>query len=295
MNQLITFEALYILDAIERRGSFSAAAAELDKATSSLSYQIQKLEQDLDIIIYDRSGHKANLTDAGRLILDRGRVLLKAAESMVNDARLLANGWEVDITIAYDSIIPIENFFTLVNKLGEVSSTRVKLQEEVLAGCWESLQQGRCDLLVCPRPETPPLDVKMQTLGNMSVTWVAANDHFVHKRSGHFDDDARSHYRIIAIADTAREQPALSVNVLEKQTRLTVSNFRSKVDALISGLGIGTLPTQVAERYIAEDKLKKIAGGQDTDIDIVVAWKRNNIGEAKSWSIRHLTRNWELK
>lgn len=111
MSVSITLEALTILDAIERRGSFSAAAAEFDRATSSLSYQMQKLEQDLDIMIFDRSGHKAILTEAGKLILERGRVILQATESMINEARLLANGWELDLTIAYDSIIPVTNFF----------------------------------------------------------------------------------------------------------------------------------------------------------------------------------------
>lgn len=72
MQSPITLEALHILDAIERRGSFAAAANELDRAPSSLSYQIQKLEQELDIMIFDRSGHKANFTEAGRLIWIEG-------------------------------------------------------------------------------------------------------------------------------------------------------------------------------------------------------------------------------
>lgn len=77
----ITLEALHILDAIERRGSFAAAANELNRAPSSLSYQIQKLEQDLDLMIFDRSGHRANFTEAGKLILERGRAILAATEN----------------------------------------------------------------------------------------------------------------------------------------------------------------------------------------------------------------------
>lgn len=111
MHSPITLEALHILDAIDRRGSFAAAANELDRAPSSLSYQIQKLEQDLDIIIFDRSGHKAHFTEAGKLILERGRDILKASEKLVNDATVLANGWELDITVAFDGIIPVCNFF----------------------------------------------------------------------------------------------------------------------------------------------------------------------------------------
>lgn len=223
MQSPITLEALHILDAIDRRGSFAAAANELNRAPSSLSYQIQKLEQDLDIMIFDRSGHKAAFTDSGLLILERGRAILTATEKLVNDATLLANGWELDLTVAFDGIIPINNFFPMVEALGNVSKTRVRLQEEILAGCWESLSAGRSDLLICPRIETLPQDVKAETIGSMSMVWVAASSHYVHKRSGAFDEEAREKYRVIAIADTAREQPAMSVNILQKQPRLTVT------------------------------------------------------------------------
>ncbi|KOO15891.1 LysR family transcriptional regulator [Vibrio xuii] len=293
MQSPITLEALHILDAIERRGSFAAAANELDRAPSSLSYQIQKLEQDLDIMIFDRSGHKANFTEAGRLILERGRDILAATEKLVNDASVLANGWELDITLAFDGIIPVKNFFGLVAELGNVSSTRIKLQEEILAGCWESLNNGRADLLVAPRIDTLPQDVKAETIGTMEMIWVAAADHYVHKRVGEFDEEAREKYRIIAIADTAREQPALTVNITQRQPRLTVTNFSAKVDALKLGLGIGTLPKELALELIEEGMIKQIEGTKPQPIDIILVWKRNKIGEAKSWCIQYLMKHWK--
>ncbi|ASA57537.1 LysR substrate-binding domain-containing protein [Vibrio gazogenes] len=294
MHSPITLEALYILDAIERRGSFAAAAHEMNRAPSSLSYQIQKLEQDLDIIIFDRSGHKASFTDAGRLLLDHGRQILSETDKLVNDATVLANGWELDLTLAYDGIIPVDNFFPLVEALGNVSKTRVRLQEEILAGCWESLASDRADLLICPRLETMPHDVKVESLGSMSMVWVAATGHYVHKRSGVFDENARQKYRIVAIADTAREQPPLSVNILHKQPRLTVTNFAAKCQALTSGLGIGTLPQQVAQPLIDAGKLQIIHGTEKNDAELVLAWRRNKMGEAKSWCIQYLKKHWNL-
>ena len=294
MQSPITLEALHILDAIDRRGSFAAAATELNRAPSSLSYQIQKLEQDLDIMIFDRSGHRASFTDAGKLILERGRAILTATEKLVHDASVLANGWELDITVAFDGIIPIHNFFPMVDALGNVSKTRVRLQEEILAGCWESLAEGRADLLVCPRIDSLPHDVKAETIGEMSMIWVAASDHYVHKRSGPFDDTAREKYRVIAIADTAREQPAMSVNILQRQPRLTVTSFSAKIEALTGGLGIGTLPSHVAQPLIEQGKLKQIADTDETGIEIILAWRRNKIGEAKSWCIQYLKKNWKL-
>jgi DNA-binding transcriptional LysR family regulator len=292
LHSPITLEALHILDAIERRGSFAAAANELNRAPSSLSYQIQKLEQDLDVMIFDRSGHKANFTEAGLLLLERGRDILSATDKLVSDATLLANGWELDLTIAFDGIIPISHFFPMVESLGNVSKTRIRLQEEILAGCWEALTTDRADILICPSTEALPHDIKAETIGQMSMIWVAATDHHVHKRVGIFDDEARQRYRVIAIADTAREQPAISINILEKQSRLTVTNFNAKCQALVKGLGIGTVPQEIAEELITAGKLKAIDGAQENDVDIIMAWRRNKIGEAKSWCIQYLKKHW---
>jgi len=291
----ITLEALHILDAISRRGSFAAAANELDRAPSSLSYQIQKLEQDLDIMIFDRSGHRANFTEAGQLILEQGRVILGATERLVNEASILANGWELDLTIAFDGILPVANFFPLVDELGKISKTRVKLQEEILAGCWESLIDDRADLLVCPKMEAIPNDMKSEVIGKLEMMWVASSDHYVHKRVGEFDQKARESYRVIAIADTARDKPAISINILEKQPRMTVTNFAAKVEALTSGLGIGTLPTVVAQPLIESGVIKQIEGSEKASIDIVIAWRRNKMGDAKSWCIQHLKKTWPIK
>ncbi len=65
------------MDAIDRRGSFAAAADELGRVPSALSYTMQKLEEELDVVLFDRSGHRTKFTNVGRMLLERGRVLLK--------------------------------------------------------------------------------------------------------------------------------------------------------------------------------------------------------------------------
>ena len=63
----LTLDALTILDAIERRCSFARAAEELARAPSSLTYAVQQMEADLDVLLFDRSGHRARFTPAGRV------------------------------------------------------------------------------------------------------------------------------------------------------------------------------------------------------------------------------------
>ena len=48
-ERALTLEALRVMDAIDRRGSFAAAADELGRVPSALSYTMQKLEEELDV------------------------------------------------------------------------------------------------------------------------------------------------------------------------------------------------------------------------------------------------------
>jgi DNA-binding transcriptional LysR family regulator len=60
----ISLDALQIIDAIDRRGSFSAAGKELFRVPSTISYTVSKLEEDLGVQLFDRIGPKAHLTAA---------------------------------------------------------------------------------------------------------------------------------------------------------------------------------------------------------------------------------------
>nr|WP_238928553.1 LysR substrate-binding domain-containing protein [Vibrio sp. S17_S38] len=174
-----------------------------------------------------------------------------------------------------------------------VAKTRIKLQEEILAGCWESLAYGRADILICPKLDHPPIDVKIDSLGYMEMVWVASNDHHVHKRSSPFDTDAQKNYRAIVIADTARTSPALTRNLLDDQPRLTVDNFNAKLEALCAGIGIGTLPKNVALPLIESGVLKKIDNTHEEKFEVVIAWRRNKMGKAKTWAIQQIKKEWK--
>jgi DNA-binding transcriptional LysR family regulator len=51
---------------------------------------MQKLEEELDVVLFDRSGHRTKFTNVGRMLLERGRVLLEAADKLTTDAEALA-------------------------------------------------------------------------------------------------------------------------------------------------------------------------------------------------------------
>jgi len=145
----LTLDTLQILDAIARRGSFARAAAELDRAPSGLTYAVQQLEADLDVLIFDRSGHRARLTPAGQILLEDGRLLLRAVAETEQRVRQAADGWEPKLNIAVDAIMPMAPILDCVTDFDALGhKTALRLRSEVLAGTWEVLLSGDADLLI---------------------------------------------------------------------------------------------------------------------------------------------------
>ena len=290
-ERALTLEALRVMDAIERRGSFAAAADELGRVPSALSYTMQKLEEELDVVLFDRSGHRTKFTNVGRLLLERGRVLLEAADKLTTDAEALARGWETHLSIVTEALVPCEHLFPLVNRLAEKANTQLSLQTEVLAGAWERLDQGKADIVIAPALHfRTSSEINTRKLYSMMSVYAASPDHPIHQEPEPLSETTRVKYRGIAVADTARERPVISVQLLDKQQRLTVSSLADKRKALLAGLGVATMPWPWIEKDVAEGRLKVISPEYKVDINIIMAWRRDSMGEAKAWALREIPR-----
>ncbi|MFP1860569.1 LysR family transcriptional regulator [Lonsdalea quercina] len=288
-DRALTLEALRVMDAIDRRGSFAAAADELGRVPSALSYTMQKLEDELDVVLFDRSGHRTKFTNVGRMLLERGRVLLEAADKLTTDAEALARGWETHVTIVAEALVPTERLFPLLDKLAQKANTQVSILTEVLAGAWERLEQDRADIVISPDMHfRATSEVNTRKLYSVKSVYVASPDHPIHHEPEPLSEVTRVKYRGIAIADTARDRPVLTVQLLDKQPRLTVSTMDDKRRALLAGLGVATIPYELVAQDIAEGRLRVVSSESTFESQIIMAWRRDNMGEAKSWLLREI-------
>lgn len=145
----LSLDALQIVDAIDRRGSFSSAGKELHKVPSTISYTVAKLEDDLGVQVFQRNGPKIMLTAAGQELLKEGRYLLKAAQDLEHRVRRVASGWETELSIGIDSMFSAVALADDVRAFYEVAQqTRLRLSQDTLSGTWEALLDRRVDLLV---------------------------------------------------------------------------------------------------------------------------------------------------
>ena len=288
-DRALTLEALRVMDAINRRGSFAAAADELGRVPSALSYTMQKLEEELDVVLFDRSGHRTKFTNVGRMLLERGRVLLEAADKLTTDAEALARGWETQLTIVTEALIPSEYLFPLIDKLADKANTQISLITEVLAGAWERLEQGRADIVIAPDMHfRASSEINTRKLYSIMSVIVASPEHPIHNEPEPLSEVSRVKYRGIAVADTARERPVITVQLLDKQQRLTVSSIEDKHRALLAGLGVASMPYPMVEKDIAEGRLRVVSPEYTKEVDIIMAWRRDSMGEAKAWCLREI-------
>ncbi len=289
----LTLDALTLLDAIERRGSFARAAEELDRAPSSLTYAVQQMEADLDLLIFDRSGHRARLTPAGRVLLEEGRMLLKAAAETEARARQAAEGWEPGLTLAVDVVLPMTPVLDCVAEFdGLEQKTAIRIRSEVLAGTWEALLSGRADLVVGASGEGPPGGgYRTRALGTLEFVFCVAPTHPLAILNKPLTESDMQAYRAIVISDTARNLPLRSVGVLHHQPRLAVPDLATKLIAQQKALGVGNLPRWLFEAELASNRLveKAVAGGNPRG-ELYLAWRSGESGRALAWFIQRLSR-----
>ena len=286
---MLTLDAIRVLDAIARRGSFAGAAEELDRAPSAISYSVQKLEEETGILLFDRAGRKATLTAAGESVLTHGRRLLTDAEALVTRAHAVESGWEPQVTLALDVIYTPSLLWPLVEQFDQVApNTRLRVISEALDGSLESLLAGRAAISIAHIHGRVPAGIRTRLIDKIKFIYVASPDH---PATREIVTDARelSRHRAIAVADTARLNPGRTLRLSPHQPVLTLSNFEDKTSALCAGLGIGTLPEHRARPLIASGKLVALKVQADSpEQPVYMAWRPDMGGKALHWLTRHL-------
>lgn len=86
-----TRQLRYFIAVAEER-HFGRAAERLHMAQPPLSQQIKNLENELGIQLLNRTTRRVDLTEAGELLLDRGRVLISDITTLKDDVQRVADG-----------------------------------------------------------------------------------------------------------------------------------------------------------------------------------------------------------
>jgi molybdate transport repressor ModE-like protein len=256
-RDVLTPDALRMLQTIAHCGSFAAAARELGLVPSSLTYRVRQIEDALDVLLFDRSSRQAKMTPAGAELLREGSRLLQEIDAVANRVKRVATGWESQLTVAVDTIIAkttimelCESFYSLL------PPTRIRLRDETLSGTLEALTSGQADLAIGVGPDAATsAGVQCKPLGAVEFVYAVAPHHPLAAASEPISDDTLQKHRAVAVADSVVRGGGLTFGLLNGQDVFTVASMQAKLDAQLRGLGGGYLPSCMIGRYVESGRL----------------------------------------
>ena len=249
----VTLEQWRMLQAVVEHGGFAQAADAVHKSQSSINAAVHKLQQQLGIQLLQVQGRKAELTDAGKVLLRHAEQLLQHAADIEALAQGLAQGQPAEVHLAVDEVFPPD---VLAQALAGFSlqfpNTRVVLRETVLSGGVGLFQAGEVQLLISGEVR----GLLGQHILSTDFVAVAHPQHPLHQlgRAVHQEDLQR--HRQIVVRDSGAKN--IDSGWLLPQQRWTVSHIASSIDMISRQLGFAWLPMTRIQEALAQGLLKPL-------------------------------------
>lgn len=288
----LSLEAIEIVDAIARHGSFAAAAERLYKVPSTISYAVSKLEDQLGLALFVRNGPRVALTPAGQEMLKEGRWLLAAARQLESRMRQISTGFEAEIRLVHDSLIPTSAFNPDICAFEDLNcGTRLRIGSEAMTGTWEMLREGRADLIVAAGEGPAGGGYKAVAVGSLEFAFCVTPTHPLAKLQRPLVRDDLLEHTAIVVGDGARSSADRTVGLLMGQRRITVPSMQAKIAAQTAGLGHGFLPRACVRADLEQGVLVELQIEQPRPPETFwLAWSTERMGEALKWWIQRLDR-----
>ncbi|WP_454836797.1 LysR family transcriptional regulator [Rhodococcus qingshengii] len=138
--------------AVAEEGHFSRAAQRLGIVQSALSRQIKNLEIELGVVLFDRTSRSVQLTDSGRVFLDRTQELQKSIDRLVFDVRQCEATKTLRLRLGMSSAGMAANVAESIELLlQKFPRTEINLIEQSDSLTIERVQSGDLDLGIIRR------------------------------------------------------------------------------------------------------------------------------------------------
>lgn len=288
----LTLDQLRVLVSIADTGSFSATGRKLGRVQSAISQTIATLEDVQGVALFDRSGHRPSLTEAGRVLVEQARHVLASAARFEAVAAGTRAGLEPELVIAIDPLVPSA---PLIASLSMLSKTYphlpVSFSTEGLGGSLRRLRSDFAAIAICLLLPTVPEDIATYPLLRVSMKAVVAAGHPLASLARPATQaDLEPHVQLV-LSDPV---DPLSENYGVASARLwRFVDLGRRLDFLLGGFGWCRMPLHLVAGLIASGDLVALQIENDPTpkegLTIYAAHKRNRtLGPAGRWLLDDL-------
>lgn len=287
----LSLDQLRVLVTIADTGSFSAAGRRIGRAQSAISQAVAGLEETQGVQLFDRSGHRPQLTEIGRLLVEQARMVLASAARFEAVSANTRAGLEPELALAIDPLVPSA---PLIESLGALRETYpdlpVSFSTEGLGGAERRLRQGAAALAICLLLPTPPDDIAALPLLGVKLTPVAAAEHPLARLKRPITRaDLEPHVQLVLSDPIDTTGPSYGL-VSARLWRFV--DLQRRLDMLLAGFGWCRMPEHLISQPLAEGRLLRLEMADDgarADLTIYAAHMRDRpLGPAGRWLLDDL-------
>ena len=245
----MTLDQVLVFHTIVRAGSFKSAAAELNKTQPAISFSIKKMEEELSVDLFDRTGYRPILTPEGRAFFERSQSLIQGMNEIENLAQSFRNKEEPEISVSVDGISPLPILLSQFKRFGDrFPNTKLNLSLDILSEVERKVLNREALFGITHfYSELSALEaIKITSIEMLPVINAEVKVNSEEELLG---------INQIVVSDKNKAGKA-SFGLLNggRKWYLTESNFKREI--ILAGLGWGHLPAHTIQEEIKRGKLR---------------------------------------
>jgi DNA-binding transcriptional LysR family regulator len=258
--------------------SFNRAAERLHYAQSSISAQIQALEAELGVQLFDRLGRRILPTEAGERLMQYAERIIDLAE----ETRAQIGGAvepEGSLTIRVPESVGVHRLPQVINEFsGRFPRVRLLLTTCAHESLRKDLGTGMIDLAFLLTDSYHSTDLEIEVLGFETVLLVASPRHPLAKQKRVRTRDLKGDLLLLSKVDCSYRR--MFEKILEEegvalQANPTFHSVETLKRCIMEGAGITILPEVSVSEDIHQGKLARLAWEEgELEVAIFMIWSK---------------------
>nr|WP_309099116.1 LysR family transcriptional regulator [Fredinandcohnia onubensis] len=272
------FRNFKYFEAVARFGNITKAAAELNMSQPPLSQQIQSMESEMGVKLFERHKKGVVLTEEGKLLLQKISPLLRQYDEVLNYVSDPQNLMMGNITVAIMSSFSASLSVALANIWKDSLNMHFSIKEGNSNAVASLVLSGEAHIGIARLP-IHHLEINYSILGNDPIRVVVRKDDPLAEKEKILPKDLKGRPLILIRASTTHSAFTQIVQRLEEtKTKPNIIAHTETSSTLLklvkTGPGIGLAPHSAV--YQVEEGLKVLPFGEsDIYIPTAVIWRKN--------------------
>jgi DNA-binding transcriptional LysR family regulator len=291
----VTIEQLRTLRAVAEEGSFSAAARKLGRVQAAVSQSIDRLEAQLELRLFDRTGRVPRLTAAGEAIVAAAAKVGSGVDALDELVASLKQGAERTLQIVVDVMFPTQSLVVFARDFArEHPGVGLVLFTEILSAVTAHVREKRSAWGIAIE-DADMAELDRRPIAEVRLIPVAASEHPLAQREGSIDGAALADFVQIVLGEHRQqaERAADDQGVFSARTWRVV-DLATKHALIAGGLGWGHMPEHLVRDELRAGRLIELRleawGSVAPRRSLVLVWRRHAVmGPVARWAQERLS------